>query len=228
MANKKSEDSPLDSLMRAVMIAILIIVGIIIIALTVMPFFFLIYGIVCFFLFRGEKDKSIIQRNFWLTVPEQETFINQYNTLHFYENKKDKAWEAVYREGVHINKDGSISQRSHRGQDLRGAINESEGYIKTTTPVLEHMQKIPIKNWKKVRRHFINRRVMPLASCVGFMYYVELIQRNAVTDDFMSYLPKIGYVSLCAWLIGWIVMAIIFGHYFDKPSIVTIHNVRPK
>lgn len=169
MAKKDSKSNALSGAVTIIIIIVAILYYAVITLLAITPFILLLYGIICFFLFRGKKDKNLIQRNFWLSKAEQEEFIKINNLLYFYQNKRDNAWEAVSREGVRINKDGSISQRSYRGQDLQGAINESNEMIKKYTPRFEELKKIPSKNWKRVGNHFVNRIAMPVALCIGLI-----------------------------------------------------------
>ncbi|MDE7357441.1 MAG: hypothetical protein K2M74_03290 [Bacteroidales bacterium] len=169
MANKGSKDNAGSIIIGGLLVVAVIVYYIALTALAMIPIILLIYGIASIFLFRGQKDKSLIQRNFWLTKSEKERFIKFNNAYWFYRNKRDEAWKAVDREGIRMNKDGGISQRSYRGQDLQGAINESEKNMKILTPQLEEIRKIPQKNWKRVGRHFTNRIAMPVALCIGLI-----------------------------------------------------------
>ena len=108
MANKGSKDNAGSIIIGGLLVVAVIVYYIALTALAMLPFILLIYGIVSIFLFRGQKDKSIIQRNFWLTGFEKERFIKLNNAYWFYKKKRDDAWEAVDREGIRMYKDGSI------------------------------------------------------------------------------------------------------------------------
>lgn len=167
MANKKN--SAADAAIGALIVIGVIIYFAILAVFSVVPLVFLIYSIICFVRFRGNLDRWDIQHDFWLTKSEKESFVKIYSALRFYKNKKDEAWQAVSNEGISINKDGGISRKSYRGQELRGAIEESEEKIKYFTPQLEELEKVPLKNWRRVRRHFTNRIAMPVAIAVGLV-----------------------------------------------------------
>ena len=176
MASKDTSSNFISGIVTAIVIIAVILYYAVVTILAIAPFILLLYGIICFFLFRGKKDKNLIQRKFWLSKAEQKSYIEINNLLYFYENKRDNAWEAVSREGIRFNKDGSISQRSYRGQDLQGAINESDEMIKKYKPRFEELKKIPSKNWKRVGNHFVNRIAMPVALCIGLIvtFYHDL------------------------------------------------------
>lgn len=252
MANKKDSNGAI--LTGIGIVAFLIIKGIML-ALALIPIFFLIYGIACYFLFRGEKDQALIGRKFWLTKSEQKSYIDIYNAFDFFRNKRDRAWEAVSQENIRLNKDGSISQRSYRGQDLQGAIRESEEKIKQYEPRLEELKKLPRKNWKRVRRHFINRIAMPAALFSGLIVMafnigegktqtMEVVTDTQVSTDAVSsekgtlqkivsfysrHLTTEGFVAIGAtWTLCWIFMNITYNKQFPEPKEVSIYNVTSK
>lgn len=171
-----------------VLFLLLIIVTVIYIALwlipLVVPLCFLIGFLVCWIRYQ-RNDKNLIRKKFWLTDEDQEQFKYVNSKLVSAISKKEEVLEAIEREGIHINKNGRISARSYRGQELQGALDNAEACIADMQPVYSSLREQPRRNWKTAKKHFSKAMGFGIAFFVwlGYLFY----STDNVVDGFMSY-----------------------------------------
>lgn len=154
MANDK-KNNLIEYIIIAAIVICAIIVAIIYLSIAIIPVLFLIlyiYNQMSYFL----KDRLRSYNRFWLTSGEKEYFKQVTENLGNAYILKNHVNEAVQNEGIRLNQDGQISQKSYRGRDLRASLDMANNSIATLEPVLDQMRSQPRNTWKKARKHYSN------------------------------------------------------------------------
>ena len=153
------------------------------------PILFLAY-----FLFNvityNKKYRSLQASRFWLTSAEKQYFIELKDRLSAAVAQRDNAYRAAEAEGIRTNKNGRLSARSYRGQDLQGAIDDANYIINDDTPRYRHLCSLPQNRWKQARKHYSKYLAYALALTVWVSFL--LIKSDNYTANFSRYISGIG------------------------------------
>ncbi|MBM6863868.1 hypothetical protein H6A66_01520 [Bacteroides caecigallinarum] len=174
-----------------IMIAILVVFTVIVQSIPVLlPPIFLIAFIVNYTSWR-KTDRFVAKRlKFWLTDTEKRQYIELSNSIVYYHNKKKNAQNAAVNEGIRVNQNGRLSAKSYRGQDLQGAIDESEAFLNENIPILDEFQKRPRMRWKTARKHFSKSIGFGMAIMVWFVFF--FVNADNIVDNYSKYVYNIG------------------------------------
>lgn len=138
-----------------------------------------------------KTDRFVAKKlKFWLTDTEKRQYIELSNSIVYYHNKKKNAQNAAVNEGIRVNQNGRLSAKSYRGQDLQGAIDESEAFLNEKIPVLDEFQKRPRMRWKTARKHFSKSIGFGMAIIVWLVFF--LVNADNIVDNYSKYVYNIG------------------------------------
>lgn len=174
-----------------IIFAILVVFTVIVQSIPVLlPPIFLIAFVVNYTSWR-KTDRFVAKRlKFWLTDTEKRQYIELSNSIVYYHNKKKNAQNAAVNEGIHVNQNGRLSAKSYRGQDLQGAIDESEAFLNEKIPVLDEFQKRPRMRWKTARKHFSKSIGFGMAIIVWLVFF--FVNADNIVDNYSKYVYNIG------------------------------------
>ena len=134
------------------------------------------------------NDKALAKRKFWLTQKEKVLFENVCRGLTSSRNLKEDVHAAVEREGIHINKNGRISAKSYRGQELQEKLDQAEGFIKDMQPVYQRLRVQPRKQWKRALKRYSKAAGMGIAFLTWAVYI--FCNTDNATKDFSYYFSE--------------------------------------
>lgn len=174
-----------------IIFAILVVFTVIVQSIPVLlPPIFLIAFVVNYTSWR-KTDRFVAKKlKFWLTDTEKRQYIELSNSIVYYHNKKKNAQNAAVNEGIRVNQNGRLSAKSYRGQDLQGAIDESEAFLNEKIPVLDEFQKRPRMRWKTARKHFSKSIGFGMAIIVWLVFF--LVNADNIVDNYSKYVYNIG------------------------------------
>ena len=174
-----------------IIFAILVVFTVIVQSIPVLlPPIFLIAFVVNYTSWR-KTDRFVAKRlKFWLTDTEKRQYIELSNSIVYYHNKKKNAQNAAVNEGIRVNQNGRLSAKSYRGQDLQGAIDESEAFLNEKIPVLDEFQKRPRMRWKTARKHFSKSIGFGMAIIVWLVFF--FVNADNIVDNYSKYVYNIG------------------------------------
>lgn len=174
-----------------IIFAILVVFTVIVQSIPVLlPPIFLIAFVVNYTSWR-KTDRFVAKKlKFWLTDTEKRQYIELSNSIVYYHNKKKNAQNAAVNEGIRVNQNGRLSAKSYRGQDLQGAIDESEAFLNEKIPVLDEFQKRPRMRWKTARKHFSKSIGFGMAIIVWLVVF--LVNADNIVDNYSKYVYNIG------------------------------------
>lgn len=156
MAKKKNEDTKnVGCALIAIALtigAIFLVIGVQIIPLIAGPIF-AICAIVYFFRYMS-KDRPFVKNNFALTSTETSLLSETTEKYKWALNKKIELNRIIEDEGLRVNANGRLSQRSYRGQDVQGAMDNANGIISEEKPIYDYLVALPEDRYKKASKHF--------------------------------------------------------------------------
>ena len=155
----------------------------------VVPIVFLIMFLAYRYTYR-HTDWLHISNGFWLLDSEKEQFIRVGSAIYHAKVNRDNVHAAVQNEGIHINKDGRISAKSYRGQNLRSTLESANATIDEYLPIYEHLESTPKNRWKAARKHFARYKGAGWAFVVWAAFLVYSVG-NPI-PGFKQYVSNIG------------------------------------
>lgn len=179
-------------------------------------------------------DLPFVKRKFHLLDREL-------NLLHDNNQKIDAAIDKikeceriVAEEHLHINKDGRISSKSHRGVEVQGALDHAHQIINEIKPISDYLVSLPMQRYKKARKDYLRFKggiyscVFALILCLIFVlaYY----NQDSI-DSIMGYINtfKIPDSFDGVWSIVWVYSVILIPSYILARLIVRIYfSIRNK
>lgn len=98
-------------------------------------------------------------------------------------------------EGLRYTKSGRLELRSHRAQDVQGAMNNTNQIIKDEKPVYEHLMGLPMERYKKARKHFSRYWACLLAFIVWFAIVATQPQKKMLVYHTYQTVEAVGTVA---------------------------------
>lgn len=156
----------------------------------VLPPLFLIAFLINYLLWRNNDKINAVNLRFWLDESEKKRFIELADALNYFEKKKTNAENAAVNEGVRVNKNGRLSARSYRGQELQGAIDESSDFIMKNQPIYENYQRRPLRRWKSAKKHYSKAFAFGISILIWSGYF--FVNADNVKENVPRYVSEIG------------------------------------
>ena len=119
----------------------------------IVPIVFLFCCIYNIFMYNRE-DKKHIKSGFQLTEYEKSRLSEVKYNLSWAYDKKEECKGIIQNEGLRFRKDGRLSQKNYRAQDVQGALDNADKIISDNYPVYEMLCGLPNERYKSARKHF--------------------------------------------------------------------------
>lgn len=141
------------ALMVLTAIVVLIIIGVQMIPL-IAPFVVAICALVCFIKYMW-KDRPHVRAKFELSEYERESLADSKEKYNWALDKIVELKEIITNEGLRYTAGGKrLELRSHRAQDVQGAMDNANRIISEERPMCEYYMALPMKRYKEARKHF--------------------------------------------------------------------------
>lgn len=162
MARNKNQNKDLKTGLAVYGCGIIMVVGVLlmtafVVVLKTLPLIVPIVFLFCcmYNIFKyNREDKKHIKNGFQLTEYEKDRLSEVKYKLSWAYDKKEECKRIIQNEGLKLNKDGRLSQRSYRGQEVQGALDNADKIISENNPVYEELCGLPKKRYKSARKHF--------------------------------------------------------------------------
>lgn len=102
----------------------------------------------------NREDKKHIKSGFQLTEYEKSRLSEVKYNLSWAYDKKEECKGIIQNEGLRFRKDGRLSQKNYRAQDVQGALDNADKIISDNYPVYEMLCGLPNERYKSARKHF--------------------------------------------------------------------------
>lgn len=196
MANKKNDDvkNAKEGCLALIALSVLILLATVFSMLLqlvplVIPVVFLILFIVNWYRYKNE-DKPHLRNGFWLSEDDMNNYSFVSALIERAKSNRSDVQAAVRNEGIRINKDGRISAKSYRGQNLRNTLESANATIDEYFPVKSHLEGLPQKRWKAARKHYSKYKGFRLAVIVWALFM--LFTTSDTFSGFGQYVKGIG------------------------------------
>ena len=152
--NKNKNDNPVLGCLAMIVIAIIVIA---IIAVQLIPIAVPLasaVGALVFFIIYMIKDKPHVKAKFELSSQEKRTLADSAKNYRWALDKIDELNRVIKDEGLRYTKSGRLELRSHRAQDVQGAMDNANQMINEERPTYNYLIGLPMKRYEKAQKHF--------------------------------------------------------------------------
>ena len=154
MAKKNKNDNPVVGCLAMIVIAIIVIT---IIAVQLIPIAVPLasaVGALVFFIIYMIKDRPYVRAKFELSSQEKRTLADSAKNYRWALDKIEELNRVIKNEGLRYTKSGRLELRSHRAQDVQGAMDHANQMIEEERPTYNYLISLPMERYKKARKHF--------------------------------------------------------------------------
>ena len=119
----------------------------------VVPFASVACALLFFILYR-RTDRSHVIAKFKLSNQEKRTLADSAKNYRWALDKIEELNRVIKDEGLRYTKSGRLELRSHRAQDVQGAMDKANQMIKEERPIYNYLMGLPMKRYEKAQKHF--------------------------------------------------------------------------
>lgn len=154
MAKKQKKD---NNLVGCIIYILMVIATIVIISVQLIPILappaFIICALVYWIMYIW-KDRPHVKAEFQLSVVEKSRKYEAGKKYIWAKDKLEECEQIIQNEGLRRNANGRLSQRSYRGQEVQGAIDNATKIKEENYPIWSYYDDLPMKRYKKAKKHF--------------------------------------------------------------------------
>lgn len=185
MAKKSKNDNPVVGCLAMIVIAIIVIT---IIAVQLIPIAVPLasaVGALVFFMIYMINDKPHVRSKFELSSQEKRTLADSAKNYRWALEKIEELNRVIKDEGLRHTKSGRLDQRTTRGVEVQGAMDNARQMIEEKRPTVEHLLGLPMERYKEARKHFAHY----LGGFIAFVIWGCLILSQPRTEmlDYHTY-----------------------------------------
>lgn len=154
MAKKNKNDNPVVGCLAMIVIAIIVIT---IIAVQLIPIAVPLasaVGALVFFIIYMIKDRPYVRAKFELSSQEKCALADSAKNYRWALEKIEELNRVIKDEGLRYTKSGRLELRSHRAQDVQGAMDNANQMIKDERPTYDYLMGLPMERYEKAKKHF--------------------------------------------------------------------------
>jgi len=185
MAKKNKNDNSALGCLAMIVIAIIVIT---IVAVQLIPIAVPLasaVGALVFFIIYMIKDKPHVKAKFELSSQEKRTLADSAKNYHWALEKIEELKRVIKDEKLRYTKSGRLELRSHRAQDVQGAMDNANQMIEEERPTYNYLMGLPMERYKKAQKHFARY----LGCFIAFVIWGCLILSQPKTEmlDYHAY-----------------------------------------
>jgi hypothetical protein len=154
MAKKNKNDNPVVGCLAMIVIATIVIT---IIAVQLIPIVVPLasaVGALVFFIIYMINDKPHVRAKFELSSQEKLMLANSAKNYRWALDKIEELNRVIKDEGLRYTKSGRLELRSHRAQDVQGAMDNANHMIEEERPTYNYLMGLPSERYEKAQKHF--------------------------------------------------------------------------
>ncbi len=141
-------------------------------------------ALLIFILYR-RSDRPHVLAKFELSNQEKRTLVDSSKNYFSASDKMKNLKQVIKDEGLKHTKSGRLDQRTTRGVEVQGAMDNARQMIEEKRPTVEHLLGLPMERYKEARKHFAHY----LGGFIAFVIWGCLILSQPRTEmlDYHTY-----------------------------------------